>query len=300
MPARNAERFVAAAVHSILNQTFQDFEFIVINDGSTDGTSRILNSYTDPRLQLVEREEKGFAFSLNQAISLANGKYLARMDADDISEEDRLERQYSFMEANPETGILGGQAETIDEYGSLIGEMRKPTSWENISGYIEYVCPIIHPTYFVRSEVYHTLGGYRAMPPVEDYDLLLRAFHKGYKMRNLCQTVIKYRMRPSGMSQINPQRSLFLMAKLQRMHKLEREGKVGADEILSCLLNSRDETGFWFARVYRMRNHLLQRRKKRNGFQRYLSLMLVFVVSSLHYQIFMNTYKGYKSLRWNQ
>lgn len=299
MPVFNGEKYLAEAVDSILNQSFKEFEFIIINDGSYDNTSRILAAYADERICLIERENKGFAHSLNEAIQLAKGRYNARMDADDIALEDRLQLQYEFMESNPGVDILGGQAYTIDRDGRITGEMRKPISWSNISKYIKYACPLCHPTYFVRRNVYEITKGYRIIPPVEDYDFLLRAFEKKFIMANLPEKVLKHRIVSSGMILSNPQHTVMFTLLIQKLHKVRTRGKKEEDIILSRLRNYNKQTSFWFRLIYNSRNKLLNIWKNKKGFQKYLFLVIIIFVSLGDYHIFLNTYNGFKSLRWN-
>jgi glycosyltransferase involved in cell wall biosynthesis len=116
MPVYNTEMYLKEAIDSILNQTFRDFEFIVINDGSTDSTSDIIESYSDPRIIYLQNEKNlGVATSLNKGLSIAKGTYIARMDGDDVSRCDRLEKQVAFMDANPEIGVCGTWLETIGD-----------------------------------------------------------------------------------------------------------------------------------------------------------------------------------------
>ena len=107
MPVYNGEKYLQEAIESILNQTFKDFEFIIINDGSTDKTLEIIKSFTDPRIKLITQENRGIIYSLNKGITESRGKYIARMDADDISLPERLEKEYRFLEQNPNYGIVG-------------------------------------------------------------------------------------------------------------------------------------------------------------------------------------------------
>ncbi len=119
MSVYNGERFLREAIESILSQTFRDFEFIIVNDGSTDGTAGILNSYalSDSRVRVFEQENMGQCASDNRGCSLARGKYIARMDSDDVSMRDRLERQIAFLENHEKVGLLGGAVEIIDDRG---------------------------------------------------------------------------------------------------------------------------------------------------------------------------------------
>jgi len=111
MSVYNAQKYLDEAIESILNQTYSNFEFIIINDGSTDKSLEIIENYAkkDSRIIVINRENKGLIYSLNEGIRKANGKYIARMDADDISLPQRLEKQVEFMEKNKNIGICGTQ-----------------------------------------------------------------------------------------------------------------------------------------------------------------------------------------------
>ena len=300
MPVFNGEKYLNEAVDSILDQRFRDFEFIIINDGSVDNTSKILDSYSDGRIRLIERENRGFAHSLNEGIQLAKGRYIARMDADDVALENRLQLQYEFMESYPGVDILGGQADIIDEYGRLIGEMRKPVSWPNISQYIKYACPLCHPTYFVRKHVYDIIKGYRNIPPVEDYDFLFRALEEGCVMRNLPEKILKYRKTNNSMTANNFLRTVTLTSQVQKLHVLMTRGKKKEDNILSVLQNYNKQTSCWFRLIYNCRNKLLNIRKNKEGFKKYLFFVFIIFVSLGNYHIFLNTDNGFKSLKWNK
>src|ERR1700680_111125 len=116
MSVFNGERFVSEAIESILHQTFHDFEFIIINDGSTDGTADILSRYqnSDPRVAVHDQQKKGLVQSLNTGCGLARGRYIARMDADDIAFPERLERQINYLEQNPDIALIGSSVNVID------------------------------------------------------------------------------------------------------------------------------------------------------------------------------------------
>ena len=107
MAVYNGEKYLREAIDSILNQTFKDFEFIIVNDGSTDRTREILESFIDPRIVLIHQEHMGLTKSLNRGIALAKGKYIARQDADDISMAERLEKQFNFLESHENVALLG-------------------------------------------------------------------------------------------------------------------------------------------------------------------------------------------------
>ena len=128
MGVYNGEKYLKESVESVLSQTFSDFEFIIINDGSTDGSTEMLQSYSDSRIRLYHQENRGLTASLNRAISLAKGKYIARQDADDISMEMRFEEQFRFLERNPDVVIVGSSCILIDERDRQIGSWHFPNS----------------------------------------------------------------------------------------------------------------------------------------------------------------------------
>lgn len=295
MPVFNGEKYLTKAIDSILNQTFKEFEFIIINDGSEDNTSKIIRSYQDGRIRLVERENKGFAFSLNQAIQISTGKYIARMDGDDIAYNNRLELQYEFMESHPAVDILGGQAEIIDAKGKIIDEIRCPVSWENIQKCLKYLCPLCHPTYFVRKKVYDLTRGYRSLPPVEDYDFLLRASEKGCVIKNLPDKVLKYRKLSSGMTAENIQRTIYLTAMIQKMHSMRVTSHTCDDNILATLQKYDRKCSDWFRFVYYLRENLIGWKRNHKKPLKYLFALLIILVSLMHYQLALNSYKAFRA-----
>jgi len=295
----NGDEFLRDAIVSILNQTLDNFEFIIINDGSTDNTTQTLKTISDTRIVLIERENKGLSESLNEAISVAKAKYIARMDADDIALANRLELQYNFMEANPHVGILGGQAITIDKRGINTGEALKPIGFDRVQQYIKYACPVMHPTYFVRKSVYDLTGGYRLLP-IEDYDFLFRAFESGVIIDNLPDFLIKYRFIAEGLTLANPQKTMALTRVIQKMHAKRTMRGSGSEESLMLFAKTYDgTTGWWFRKVYAVRDwakkYLLSYRKKGSKAGVWLMSCTVISISLLHYQLFINSYATYKA-----
>jgi hypothetical protein len=203
MAVYNGEKFLREAVDSILNQTLEDFEFIIINDGSTDASEDILDSYrrADPRLQVYSQPNRGLVESLNRGCALARGKYIARMDADDVSIPDRLAMQVEFLEEHAETSVVGGAVEIVDAAGTHKGVDSNPLDDAAIkSKLLSGSSPYYHGTVLMRAEVLAEFGGYRkVVVSAEDYDLWSRmADH--YKLANLPATVLKYRRHPQQIS----------------------------------------------------------------------------------------------------
>jgi glycosyltransferase involved in cell wall biosynthesis len=199
MSVLNGELFLAEAVESILNQTFEGFEFIIINDGSTDGTGAILGSYRkmDQRVRIVSQENRGLVRSLNLGCGMAQGKYIARMDADDIALKDRLQLQVDFLEKHPEPALLGGAVEIIDRLGDTLEIQKNPTGNQEIqSAFLRNGCPIWHPTVLMRREIFLGTGGYRQIVNgAEDHDLWLR-IAEHHQLANLGTVVLKHRRHP--------------------------------------------------------------------------------------------------------
>ena len=156
MPVYNAGDFLVEAIESILNQTYQNFEFIIVDDNSTDGSNRIIKRYQKryPKkiklIQMTKTLNCGGDRCANEGIKLATGKYIARMDADDIAHKDRLTRQVSFLEKNPKVFLLGSTAYVVDKNATLIGEKKEPLSYTDI--YRSYCTfhPLIHPSVMLR------------------------------------------------------------------------------------------------------------------------------------------------------
>lgn len=284
MTVYNAEKFLKEAVDSILNQSYSNFEFIIINDGSTDNCSQILNAYKDKRIRLIERENIGLAESLNEAIEISRGKYVARMDHDDISLKNRLELQLDFMENNPDVGILGAQAYLINEEGDVIGQTNNPVANKAILKCLEFVCPLTHPTYFIRKDVYHKLNGYRNIN-IEDYDFLLRASENGIKILNMTTKVLMYRTVSSGMSLINLQRTITLWALVRKAHRLRVKG-IKDDGILEKMYSLNDKSSVWFGFVFNLQSKLYAKKAGSNPRDSYVICLIIGVISILHYQLF--------------
>jgi hypothetical protein len=178
MSVYNGERFVAEAVESILTQTFSDFEFIIVDDGSNDSTQLILSRFTDRRVRLLRNQRNvGLATALNIGLQSAQGKYIARHDADDVSLADRFSLQVAYLESHPEISIVGTTVEIIDERNVGGPCMRVPHSNVDIKWALLFGCPIIHGTVMGREAAFRGAHGYTEDPSfgcVEDLELWSR------------------------------------------------------------------------------------------------------------------------------
>ncbi len=174
----NNAPFVERAVNSVLGQTWSDFEFIIINDGSTDGSTEILRrlAASDARIRLVEQENRGLVASLNRGFAMASGDLVARMDGDDESLPHRFAVQMAFLDKNPDHGVVGTQMVNVDEQGRTIRLTNKyPRNFEDFLGAMELLPLMSHPSAIISKAAFEKVGGYRAIyRHCEDYDLWLR------------------------------------------------------------------------------------------------------------------------------
>lgn len=189
MPMYNASKYLHECIDSILNQTFEDFELLIVDDGSTDDSRDIVRSYKDGRVRLIENEHD-YIGSLNILLKEARGKYIARMDADDVMMPYRLEAQYGYLEKHAEVGVLGGGVQQIgDSCGNVI-PIGKVTMQDMINS-----CCVVHPAVMMRASILkqHDLSYEEAFKYAEDYRLWMQMLKHEIVFRNLMVPVIKYR-----------------------------------------------------------------------------------------------------------
>jgi glycosyltransferase involved in cell wall biosynthesis len=197
LPAYNCEKFIGQAIESVLHQSFADFEFIIINDGSTDKTEMIILGYADPRIVYLKNpENKGLIFSLNRMIALAHGKYIARMDADDICHPQRIEKQKTFLDQNENIAVLATTVDFINEAGEKTGVWeldRQTITPVAIKKMMLHQNCIAHPTVMIRSELIKELKYSINQKNIEDYDLWLRVLNRGKIIGKLDEPMLLYR-----------------------------------------------------------------------------------------------------------
>ncbi|MFA5007872.1 MAG: glycosyltransferase [Candidatus Omnitrophota bacterium] len=204
MPVYNARRYLSLAINSILQQTFSGFEFIIVNDGSSDESLKILEKYAkkDKRISIINQPNQGIAGALNNGIKASKAKYIARMDADDISLPQRLELQFKYMEKHPDCAIVGSWVYFIDISGAILKIYRPPCTHEEILIELQKGNggAIIHPAAMFRKKTLLQVGGYlREYNYIEDYDVYTRIADKG-RLANLSDILFKYRLTPTGIN----------------------------------------------------------------------------------------------------
>ena len=200
MPVYNGERFLRQAIESVLDQTYTDFEFLIINDGSTDHSREIIISYSDPRIRLVDQEQNvGLTPTLNRGLRMARTELIARQDADDISYPGRLEGQVSYMRSHPDVVLLGTQGTMIDHTGEILIPFDRSQDQVSIRWGLLFGNPFIHTSVMFRKNIiWDELGGYdESLSFCEDYDLWSRAV-SAYPVANLRGRWVGYRAHSSS------------------------------------------------------------------------------------------------------
>jgi len=194
MTVFNGVAYLKEAIDSILQQTFEDFEFLIIDDTSTDGSCDLIESYNDPRIRLVKNKNNiGQTRSLNHGLELGVGKYAARIDQDDISLQDRLAKQVDFLDNNPKVALLGTWFELISANGSTIKTVTRPTRHEDIVDMITLNNPFAHPSVMYRRNAAIKVGGYPEKFSYAQDRVLWLYISRGHRVANLPEVLTQVR-----------------------------------------------------------------------------------------------------------
>ena len=220
LPVYNAGEFLVEAILSVISQTYKNWELICVNDDSKDNSLEILQDFAlnNPRIKIYSNSKNlGVALTSNFAISKTKGKYLARMDADDIMFPDRIEKQIKFLQKNPGVVIVGGQCQLIDREGNLIGKKTFPTRNTDLYKMAFRSMPIQQPTMMINTKLLPKNFSWYVdkFKPADDLDLFFRLFNFGL-FANLPDFVLKYRMHKTNISLVNPKRTFFLTYEIRK------------------------------------------------------------------------------------
>lgn len=202
MAAYNAAQYISESIQSILDQTFTDFELLIVNDGSTDDTVAVVSTFKDERIRLLHNDRnRGLAYTRNVVMEAARGEYIAILDSDDIALPQRLNLQYEFFVQHPEFALCGGHGLFIDQNGDLMKDdrLRVVLGPENIKMTLLFTNTFVNSAVMFKTAVLRELGGYRDYGPVEDYELSVRISNH-YKVSNIDEVFVKYRMHDSNTS----------------------------------------------------------------------------------------------------
>ena len=204
MPVYNAQRYLADAVSSVLGQTCRDFELIAVDDGSTDGSLAILKRFAaaDARVRIISRPNAGLVASLNEALAIARGSLIARMDADDVCMPERFAKQVAFLGGHPDYVLVGSHVVIMDQHSNRIGEMVTVVFGHEAidDALLNRGWPMVHPTVMMRADALRQAGAYRAETwPFEDHDLFLRMAEVG-RIDSLPDVLLHYRKHAASIS----------------------------------------------------------------------------------------------------
>lgn len=208
LPCYNDGKWLDESIRSIVDQTYQHWELLIVDDGSTDETARVTKQWCerDSRVGLISISRKGIAEALNTGIKAARGRYIARQDADDVSLPDRLQKQADYLDENPDTGLIACMAKSNSTIEACAG-LNRWIGWNNqLQSYLairknRFVeSPLIHPTVMFRKKLVHEYGGYRQGDFPEDYELWLRWLDAGVKMEKLAYHGLIWRERPDRLT----------------------------------------------------------------------------------------------------
>jgi glycosyltransferase involved in cell wall biosynthesis len=257
MPAYNAEKYIAKAIESVLAQTFRDFEFIIIDDGSTDNSLAIVEKYqvTDARIFIHSHQNEGIGASLNKGMQMAKGEWIARMDADDVMLPNRLEEQVKYLKANPEVDVLSCWAYYINHREQIIGKLIHPTDLNNAQDCKRYLSTntmvhILHPGVVMRKELILKIGGYKPIASVEDVELWNRAIEHKAIIVCIQQILMKYRIHQDSITTKNYIKSLNYVEWISECMKLRRKGE---SEISYLTFQQNVKKQSWWNQINRWR-----------------------------------------------
>jgi glycosyltransferase involved in cell wall biosynthesis len=225
MSVYNGERYLQQAINSILNQSFCDFELIIVDDGSTDDTAAIVNSYRDPRIvRFRHATNQGLIASLNFGLTRARGELIARQDADDISLPNRLEEQVGLCDREPQVVIVGSGCHLIDETGTHLGIWRYPLSNTDVRWHMLFHCGFAHTSVMFRADALrrNRLQYEEQAKHAEDYDLWSRLLSYG-QGQNTAQVLVKYRRHSHQVSSISAEQQKSVAARISESN-LKRLG----------------------------------------------------------------------------
>lgn len=225
MTAYNAAEFVAEAIESIQAQTYINWELVIVNDGSTDNTLKILSNFSknDVRIRLINcRTNRGASIASNLGLSKVRGSFVARMDSDDIATSDRIAKQVEFLQKNPDVIVVGGQCELIDRKGNTIGMKNFPTKHIDIYEALYQYNPIQHPSLMINAKLlglqkitYHT-----KVLLAHDLEILFKLAQYG-RLANLSDTILKYRIHSDSLSLRDPKKTFRHTLAVRKLAKID-------------------------------------------------------------------------------
>jgi len=220
MPVYNGGNYLKEAIDSVLNQTFNDFEFIIVNDGSTDNTEEIIYEYSDKRIKYIKQENTGIGGALRKGCNIALGKYIARMDADDVCLPERFKVQFDFLEKNLSFVLVSNSVFYINENSEIFGRCYSYTTNWAIKKKLKKGSVIPHPSVMMRRDIYKRTLGYQDLQLLEDYCLWMNMSKHG-KLHNMSSPLLKYRVLSNSISRSISEKKYKELIKFVQERKFE-------------------------------------------------------------------------------
>ncbi|MBM7566460.1 glycosyltransferase family 2 protein [Paenibacillus sacheonensis] len=265
MPVYNGELYLREAIESILGQTFTDFEFIILDDGSTDYSVNIIESYRDARIQIVRNKiNLGIVDTLNKGLQLAKGKYIARMDCDDISLQERFSEQVAYLEEHPYVGITASDIRFLDENNELLGALTP----DEVKLHLLFYCCLAHPAVMMRKKMLDQYQLSYNHVVAEDYDLWVRS-SRYFQVTRTSQPLLQYRRHGSQLTKTKMVENTESTVSIQKKQLRELEITPGAADLLihseiGLLFNSKKELYFYKDMQMKLEwLHLLQKQNEK-------------------------------------
>ena len=297
---REPDIWLRKAIDSVLNQSFSDFELILIlDDPGNERIKTLTGSYAvqDQRVKVLPNaENRGLARSLNRGLETAKGRYIARMDGDDIAYPERLEKQHAFMESHPEIALCGAWTTRINENGERIGESRFFNDPALLQRLIPYRTVLSHPTWFGRKEVFDQMNGYRPFPAAQDYDLAYRLLDGDYRLSNLQEPLLYYRMNPNSITNSRTYVQRVCVEYIRELHG--QRARQEADQFSESLLQERIKTDTHRKSSLEKSQGLFLKAMEAKGKKRYLGMVCNLFRSFLASDLQRAYYRGLLAGKW--
>jgi glycosyltransferase involved in cell wall biosynthesis len=284
IPVYNVENFIEKAVDSILNQSYYNIEVIIVDDFSNDRTYEILQSMKkkDDRIKLFRNSKNSkIVETLNFAFKQSSGEYICRMDGDDISHYQRIEKKLLYLKENPQISLVGCSVQSIDEEGNILSKKKMPSGEKTIRKTLKYANPVFH-IWLAKREVYEALNGYRSIPYVEDYDFLLRMTTLGLKYSNL-ENYYGYSIRLRSGNTISHAGIIQRKAHRYCYELYQQRDKKSEDDFSLENFNSYVQSSTYEKRAFQLSNILLQKAlmiNKKISISKYSYFIIAYLVSN--------------------
>tara|TARA_B110000091_G_C13758392_1_gene450931 strand:- start:375 stop:1322 length:948 start_codon:yes stop_codon:yes gene_type:complete len=305
IPTYNVEKYVEEAIQCIINQTYKNFEIIVVDDCSTDNTFSILEKIKiiEPRLKLFRKDNNsGIVKALNTGIKKCTGEYIMRMDGDDLCDINKIVRQLQFLLINPDIDLVGCDIYSIDEKGLILNKIETSHNVNCTNKILKWTCPVLH-IWMCKKTVYTDLNGYRELGGSEDYDLLLRMNTMGMKFTNIPYYGYSVRIRDGNTQSLNGLKQRKIVYYIKKLYKERIISKCNIDSFNKVKVNKFIISFLFHEKIHRksvkFTNQAMNFRMKNNNIL-FVFYALLSCISPYQFIFFIeSTYSNYLLKKYN-